>query len=124
MNISNSVRSTKNIHKKIYTNNSAFAHCAVTALVIGFGSVTALITDILWLLGDMSMGAHWYHKFILIGLVTALGITVASFIWLYRSISIYLVKHENVKINKKKQSKKPVASEVTEECKTCYEELN
>lgn len=80
----------RNLHKHLFESKSAFARATIGALVIGAASVINTATDIIWLLGDMSVHANTYHYFVLIGLVVALGIMVLSFIWIYQGIEKFL----------------------------------
>src|SRR3990167_1343151 len=80
----------RSVHTKIAHERTAFGYAAVTALIIGIGSVLATGIDIIWLLGDMSNGAHTYHYYVLVGLCTAFVIMIISFSWLYGAINLYL----------------------------------
>lgn len=96
----------RNLHKRILKEKDEFAQASVCALAVGIGSTIAIGTDMAWLIGDMSIQTHPHHYYILIGLTIAQIITVASFVWLYRSMNRFLIKkikerrmaHERIKI--------------------------
>ncbi len=95
----------KNLHRELLSCNTPFAHAAICALVIGFGSVLAIMTDLFWVLGDMYQQIHPHHYVVLLGLSVSLGITIASYLWLYRAIDLFLVKRaKKVKKRVKKEA--------------------
>lgn len=104
-----SLKNIKNLHKELFRNSSAFRNMAICALVIGLGDVLCVVGDLVWLVGDMSIGTHTHHWIVMSILVPALLIIVASFIWLYIGIYKYLTHHRKIakaKKNSKKVSKK------------------
>lgn len=80
------------IHDRLFCSRTAFAYASIAGLVIGLGDLFATSADIIWLVGDMSHGSHSYHWAVGVGLVIALLVMIASFIWLYRGIHLYLIK--------------------------------
>lgn len=79
---------------KVFKVNSPFAHASICAIVIGAGSTIAIVADIMWLIGDILTNPHWYHYLVLTGLSIALGVTVASFAWLWTAVKMYIVRHD------------------------------
>lgn len=88
----------KSLHKRLFKAHSSFGYAAVCGLIIGIGDLIATGTDIYWLIGDMSIQTHFHHYPVLIGLLIAELIMIASFIWLYRAIYTYLNKKDKKRI--------------------------
>ena len=93
------------LHNKLLREKSAFAYASVCALVIGVGDLIATGTDIYWLIGDMRIQTHFHHYITMFGLVSAELIMIASFIWLYRAIGLYLTKKAKNKRQERKDYK-------------------
>lgn len=85
---------TNNLHRRLLHTHSPFAEVSVAAIVVWIGSIVGLLTDLGWLLGDMSVQIHPHHWFVLSGFIISLVIVVSSGIWLYKGLNRYLVKHE------------------------------
>lgn len=85
---------TNNLHRRLLHTHSPFAEVSVAAIVVWIGSIMSLLTDLGWLIGDMSVQIHTHHWFVLGGFVASLTVIIASGIWLYHGINRYLVKHE------------------------------
>jgi hypothetical protein len=83
------------IHKDLFKAHTSFGYATVCALVIGIGGIASVLTDIGWVIGDMSVEARPYHYFVVSGLGTSALIMIGSFIWLYRAITSYLIKKRN-----------------------------
>ncbi len=72
----------------------------MAAIVVWVGSILGLLTDLMWLIGDMSVAIHTHHFYVLSGFLISLVVVVASGIWLYHGINRYLVKHEKHLVSK------------------------
>ncbi len=79
--------------KDLLKNQSSFRHMAICAIAVGVGDVIAVVTDLAWLIGDMAIQTHPHHMPVLVGLVVATVIIVASFVWLIKSIVVYISGH-------------------------------
>ncbi len=77
---------------------------AICAIAVGIGDVIAVVTDLGWLVGDMMIQTHTHHWPVLVGLVVATVVIVASFIWLVKSLMTYVNNHPK-KVSEKRQSK-------------------
>ncbi len=83
------------LHYHITHHRSPFAKAALCAGVIGVGSVLALVSDLVWLTGDViHAGLKTYHLFVGSGLILGLTLTLISFIYLYHSAILFLRKLE------------------------------
>lgn len=95
--------------RRIFKAHTSFGYAAVTAIVIGVGDLIATGTDIVWLIGDMSHGAHLYHWFVGIGLGVAELIMFASFLWLFKSIYCYVNNRSKKELQKAKNMRRRFA---------------
>ncbi len=79
---------------------------AICAIAVGIGDVIAVVTDLAWLIGDMLIQTHTHHWYVLVGLVVATVIIVASFIWLIKSIATYNRNHDSIAKSKSRAKNK------------------
>ena len=89
------MRKIENLIQKTLSNNSAFMSATISAVVILVGDVIATGTDLLWLIGDMSVQTHVHHYPVLIGLVIALIIMLLSGVWLIKALMSFFNKKES-----------------------------
>ncbi len=87
-------------------NTSAFRHVMISAFVMGIGTVFCSLVDLGWVIGDMSASTHWYHWFVMVGLVIGNVIVLVSFIWLVKGVVTYDNNHSKVIITKNKTKRK------------------
>lgn len=100
------------ILKTLAKNTSAFRHMAICALIIGAGDVVCAAVDLFWVLGDISVSPHWYHYYVLAGLIIANVLILGSFIWLVKSLFAYAKNHDN-KVKAKRVHKAKVSKQST-----------
>ena len=96
--------------KVLKSNTSAFRHMAICAIAVGIGDVIAVVTDLGWLIGDMLIQTHTHHWPVLVGLVVATIVIVASFIWLVKSLLVYVNGHPK-KVNEKRRTKHKISTQ-------------
>lgn len=83
----------KKASKSILTTKSPFAYTVVLGIIMGIASIHIVLTDIMWLIGDMSHSRQWYHSYILINLIVGLFEILLSFFWLFKAANKYMKKH-------------------------------
>lgn len=92
------------------STKSAFRHMAICAILIGVGDVLCAVTDLYWVLGDMSVQIHFHHWVVLIGLSVANILIGVSFVWLVKSIYVYTLKHPK-KVAEKRTHKHKISKQ-------------
>lgn len=96
--------------KLIFKNTSPFRHMTICAIAVGIGDVIAVVTDLGWLIGDMMLQTHTHHWPVLVGLIIATVVIVASFIWLVKSLVVYVNAHPK-KVSEKRRTKNRISKQ-------------
>lgn len=92
------------------TNQSAFRHTVISAIVLGVGSILGITVDLGWLIGDMLVATHPHHWFVLVGLIVADTLSIVAMYYLYKGVNTYTVNHDK-KVKAKKNSTRKVSKQ-------------
>lgn len=98
--------------KELARNKSAYVHMVWCAIAIGLGDVLCAVMDLVWVCGDISVHAMWYHWIVLGGLITANLLIFVSFVWLVKSVYAYVDRHDK-KVADRKRTKARISTQAT-----------
>ncbi len=78
-----------NVHKELGIS-------ARTAVICTVGSVVTVITDMVWLIGDLMVAPHFHHYIVMVGLGVGAIVSLWSLIWVIRLLKLS-ARYANIK---------------------------